>query len=316
MNIFIATLVGFVLFIGGAGMLILSIRWFSADEMTARLNNFVAEESPKDRQWRTLVNIRTRELSGSLVTRIFLPIVRQIGALLDRMTPTRTVDDVRHKLSIAGNPYGFEAREYFGMRILFTVFGFALGYLFILRGSSTLNLVAGGGSLIIGLLLPPLWLNSRVRARQNEIRKSLPDALDMLSVCADAGLGFDQSLQRVGEYWDTPISRELSRVVSEIEMGFSRQEALRNLAQRLDVTELSSFVAVILQSDHLGMSIKDTLHAQAEQMRIERRYRAQEKARTVPIKMLLPLTFLIFPAIMAMVVGPALPSLIDLFANF
>lgn len=316
MNIFIATLVGFVLFIGGAGMLILSIRWFSADEMTARLNNFVAEESPKDRQWRTLVTIRTRELSGSLISRIFLPIVRQIGALLGRMTPTSTVEDVRHKLSIAGNPYGFEAREYFGMRILFTVFGFALGYLFILRGPTTLNLVAGGGSLIIGLLLPPLWLNSRVRARQNEIRKSLPDALDMLSVCADAGLGFDQSLQRVGEYWDTPISRELSRVVVEIEMGFSRQEALRNLAQRLDVTELSSFVAVILQSDHLGMSIKDTLHAQAEQMRIERRYRAQEKARTVPIKMLLPLTFLIFPAIMAMVVGPALPSLIDLFANF
>jgi tight adherence protein C len=135
----------------------------------------------------------------------------------------------------------------------------------------------------------------------------------MLSVCATAGLGFDQSMQRVSEYWDTPIAIELGRVVTEMEMGISRQEALRGLANRLDVGELTTFVSLVLQSDQLGMSISDTLQAQAEQMRIERRFRAQEQAQKIPIKMLFPLAFLIFPALIAVVLGPALPPIIDLF---
>jgi tight adherence protein C len=148
------------------------------------------------------------------------------------------------------------------------------------------------------------------------IRRGLPDALDMLSVCAIAGLGFDQSMRRVSEHWDTPISNEFGRVVAEMEMGVSRREALRSMAERLNVSELSSFVSVIIQSEQLGMSIADTLHAQAEQMRIERRFRAQEIARTIPIKMLIPLAFLIFPALMAIIIGPAVPALIELFQNF
>ena len=148
------------------------------------------------------------------------------------------------------------------------------------------------------------------------MRKGLPDALDMLSVCADAGLGFDQSLQRVSEHWTTPIGLELGRVVAEMEMGLTRREALRNLADRLDVSEISSFVSVILQSEQLGMSIADTLHAQAEQMRVERRFRAQENARTMPIKMLIPLAFMIFPAIIAVILGPALPQIFGLFDTF
>jgi tight adherence protein C len=145
--------------------------------------------------------------------------------------------------------------------------------------------------------MPILWLRMKVSKRQTSIQNELPDALDMLSVCATAGLGFDQSLLRVSQHWETDLSTELSRVINEIEMGFSRQEALRNLANRLDVDELTSFVSLVLQSDQLGMSISDTLHAQSDQMRIERRYRALEKARKIPIKMLIPMTFLIFPAI-------------------
>ena len=108
------------------------------------------------------------------------------------------------------------------------------------------------------------------------VRKGLPDVLDMLSVCAEAGLGFDQAMQRVSEYWKTPVGLEFGRVIREMEMGLSRKEALRNLAERLDITELSSFVAVIIQSDELGMSIADTLQSQAKQMREDRRFRAQD----------------------------------------
>ena len=155
----------------------------------------------------------------------------------------------------------------------------------------------------------------RVTSRQNKVRKGLPDALDMLSVCATAGLGFDQSIQRVSEYWDTPIGREFGRVISEMEMGITRRDALRNFSDRLDIREISSFVALIIQTEQLGMSISDTLHAQAEQMRIERRHRAQEQAQKAPLKMLFPMALLIFPALLAVILGPAIPALSEVFGN-
>jgi tight adherence protein C len=123
-------------------------------------------------------------------------------------------------------------------------------------------------------------------------------------------------LQRVSEYWDTPIGREFGRVINEMEMGITRRDALRNLADRIDIREISSFVALIVQTEQLGMSISDTLHAQAEQMRIERRHRAQEQAQKAPIKMLIPMALLIFPALLAVILGPAIPSLVDVFGNF
>jgi tight adherence protein C len=112
------------------------------------------------------------------------------------------------------------------------------------------------------------------------------------------------------------MGKEFARVTAEMEMGLSRRDAMRNMADRLDVSEVSSFVSVILQSEQLGMSITDTLHAQADQMRVERRFRAQEQARTLPVKMLIPLAFLIFPAIMAVVLGPAVPQILGMFNNF
>jgi tight adherence protein C len=167
--------------------------------------------------------------------------------------------------------------------------------------------------LIIFTNLPKIWLRRKVRIRKTEILKALPDALDMLSVCADAGLGFDQSVQRVSEHWDTTLSNEFRRVVAEMGMGLPRAKTLRNMAERVNVPQLSSFVAVILQSDQLGMSITQTLHAQAKQMRIERRFRAQEQARKMPLKMLFPLMLFIFPAMFAVILGPMVPVLSEMF---
>jgi tight adherence protein C len=154
-----------------------------------------------------------------------------------------------------------------------------------------------------------------VRRRQDRIRRNLPDALDMLSVCADAGLGFDQSMQRVSENWKTPLGLELGRVVKEMSLGSSRAQAMRAMANRLDIIELSSFVSVILQSDQLGMSIADVLHSQANQMRIERRHWAQEQARKIPVKMLFPMIFLILPALFLIILGPALPAIQEVFSG-
>ena len=117
------------------------------------------------------------------------------------------------------------------------------------------------------------------------------------------------------EHWDTLIGHECGRVINEMEMGLTRRDALRNLSDRVEIREISSFVALILQTEQLGMSVSDTLHAQAEQMRIERRFRAQEQAQKAPIKMLIPMALLIFPALLAVILGPAIPTMMEIFSN-
>jgi tight adherence protein C len=315
-EIYLLGVLGLVLFGGGFLALILSVRWLWGSDLSARLETFVVEEETQTRRANTAAIVRSREISGTFLSRTIMPFFRQIGNLLGRLTPAHSMESLKRRLYIAGYPLGIGPREFFGMRIAFMVLGLFLAYIMLRRGINANNLLLGSLFLFWCFLFPIIWLRMMVSTRQDKMRRGLPDALDMLSVCADAGLGFDQSLQRVSEHWTTPIGLELGRVVAEMEMGLSRREALRNLADRLDVSEISSFVSVILQSEQLGMSIADTLHAQAEQMRVERRFRAQEKARTMPIKMLIPLAFMIFPAIIAVILGPALPQIFDLVSTF
>lgn len=304
-----------ILILGGGAALIFSLTAFGTDELAPRLETFVSAPDEKASRFTGMISVRTRELSGSLGSRILLPFFEKLGKLISGLAPSRSYDRLQRLLYIAGSPYGMGPREFFGLRLAFIVMAMVLGYVLVLRAANILwTLLA----VLVPMLLfafPDAWLRIKVQRRQDTIRRGLPDALDMLSVCAEAGLGFDQSLQRVSEHWKTPIAFELGRVVNEMEMGISRRDALRNLADRFDVTELSSFVAIILQSDKLGMSIADTLHAQADQMRVERRYRAQEQARTIPVKMLLPLTFFIFPALLVVLLAPSLPQLFALFGN-
>jgi len=307
--------IGFALVGGGVLILFISLRWLFRSDLSVRLDTFVIDDEAQTRRASPTVLNRNRELSGSFINRTILPQFRRLGEFLGRLTPASSTENLRRQLYIAGYPLGLGAREFFGLRLAFMLLGILLVYVILRMGTTQLNLLIIVLVLIWCFAFPVVWLRLMVRSRQNKIRKGLPDALDMLSVCADAGLGFDQSMMRVSEYWTTPIGIELGRVVAEMEMGSSRREALRNLAERLDVTEVSSFVSVIVQSEQLGMSISDTLHAQAEQMRIERRFRAQEQARTIPIKMLIPLAFLIFPAVLAVILGPAIPQILDLFSS-
>jgi tight adherence protein C len=302
----------------GVGVLItvVSFRWLSADRLEDRLNEFVAEEAVDNTRASIAFTIQTRDISGSITSRIFVPFLKGITSFVGRLTPASTMDEIRTQLIIAGSPMGLGAREFFGMRLISVAIGLILGLFFFRRGLSQLNVVGGFAAILFFFYAPLLWLKSRVESRQRTIRKGLPDALDLLTVCASAGLGFDQALQRVSEQMHTPIAVELGRVISEMEMGLSRRDALKNLSERLRVQELSSFVSFILQSDQLGMSISETLHTQADQMRIERRFRAQEQAQTIPSKMLLPMAFLIFPALLAMILGPAIPRLLNLFSGF
>jgi tight adherence protein C len=166
----------------------------------------------------------------------------------------------------------------------------------------------------LGYFLPIVWLGRRTRQRQSALLRALPDGLDMLNICVGAGLGFDAALSRVSEQWQTPLADEFNRVVAEISLGKTRRQALLDLARRTEVMELENFVATIVQADQLGVSIAKVLRTQAEQMRILRRQRAEEQARQASIKLLFPLVFMIFPSLLAVLLGPAIPKIVSAFS--
>lgn len=305
--------ISILLSIAGIAFLVLSVRWMRKGTVSKRLVQFVDTPVETTRTRSNTPQMPTRVITGSLLNRTLTPAIRWIGRFFGRLTPRGSIDGLAKKLMVAGYPLGMGAREFYGLSLASALLGVYLAYLIFRRGTSTLNLLLSILILILLYFFPKVWLQSRVSKRQSGVRKGMADAMDMLSVCASAGLGFDQSLQRVSEYWDTPVGHEFGRVISEMEMGLTRRDALKNLSDRLEIREISSFVALILQTEQLGMSISDTLHAQAEQMRIERRFRAQEQAQKAPIKMLIPMALLIFPALLAVILGPALPTLQEVF---
>jgi tight adherence protein C len=248
------------------------------------------------------------ELSQPFSQRIIRPIIQGIAGLLGRLAPQRNIEAIRHKLELAGRPYGWGPTEFLGIRGLAGILLATLTFLLLTLSGQYLarrflaTLVAGGVGFYV---LPTLWLSSRITRRQTEIVKALPDALDLLTISVEAGLGFDAALNKVAEKWDNELSLAFNRVIQEIQMGKLRREALRDMADRMDVSDVSSFVAAIIQADQLGVSIAKVLRIQSEQMRIRRRQRAEEKAHQAPVKMLFPMAFLIFPALFIVLLGPA-----------
>jgi tight adherence protein C len=306
----------FLAVIAGAWILFIGFRYFSVNDITDRLTEFVEEELDEDFRPRRTVELAPRDLSGSFFNRVIAPRLSALGQFFSRLTPMGVLRSVEHRLMIAGNPFGMGSRGFMGFQFISIVLGFGGALAVLSQGLERVNILVSMLLILISLLVPALWLMRAGRKRQDEVRKGLPDALDMLSVCASAGLGFDQSLQQVGEQWGTEVGNEFGRAVSELNMGLSRQEVLRNMADRVEIIELSTFVSLIIQAEQLGMSIADTLHTQAEQMRMFRRFRAEEQIQKIPTKMLFPIAFLIFPSILVVVLGPAIPTLIQLFSGF
>ncbi|OGO28554.1 MAG: hypothetical protein A2136_06650 [Chloroflexi bacterium RBG_16_54_11] len=313
MPVFLQITFGIALGALGLVILVVGARWLLASSISKRLVQYVETPLDESRQRVNISRIQPRLITGSFLNRTVTPALRAVGRFFGRLTPASAIEGLANKLVVAGNPLGLGAREFYGVSLASALLGVYLSFVIIRRGTSTMNVLLSLMVLILLYFFPRVWLQGQVNRRQRRVKKGLADAMDMLSVCATAGLGFDQSLQRVSEYWDTPIGHEFGRVINEMEMGLTRRDALRNLADRLDLREISSFVALILQTEQLGMSISDTLHAQADQMRIERRFAAQEEAQKAPIKMLIPMALLIFPALLAVILGPALPILTEVF---
>jgi tight adherence protein C len=258
------------------------------------------------------------ELRQPLRERVLKPMLRWLLAWMGRITPASNMEEIARRLIVAGHPGDLSPIDFVGLKVLSSLFVGALAAFYFFRRGDLPPVPAALFSVAVGLagqLLPGMWLKNRIKRRQTAILRALPDALDMLTICVDAGLGFDAALLKVGEKWDNELSREFRRVVGEIRMGIRRAEAMRHMAERTDVPEVHAFVAVLVQADRLGVSIADILHVQSAQLRMRRRQRAEEQARKAGTKMIFPLVLFIFPALFAVILGPAVPRIMQAFGS-
>ena len=306
-----------IILLAGIGLVIFGYLKFSRNQDTVnqRLQS-VMDNRDRTQTTNFIYRIFPREITGSFFSRTFKPFFQKIIDYFGKFTPANSIAELDRTLNLAGNPYGMHAQEFYGIRVILLLLAVAFGFFINYRSKSfDLLLILLGISIVLAaLLLPKIWLNSKERERKDEFRRNLPDALDMLSVCATAGLGFDQALKKISELWPTLLSQEFKHVLQEMDMGVARSEALRNMSQRIDVDEISSFIAIIIQAESIGMSFSDVLHSQAEQMRILRHFRAKEIANTMPAKMIIPLVIFIFPALIAVIIGPVIPTILDIFS--
>jgi len=247
------------------------------------------------------------EMSMGFHERVLLPFFNKIGKFAMRFTPQATLESTRLRLEMAGNPLQMDPAFFLSLRFINAVmFGGSLLLIFLVGDRNMLQGIALMALFtVIGFFFPQLWLSGRIKARQKAIFRSMPDALDLLTICVEAGLGFDSALQRVHQKWEDDLGLEFGRVIQEVQIGKLRRDALRDMADRLGVAEMTSFVAAVIQSEQLGVSMAKVLRIQSDQMRVRRRQIAEEEAHRAPIKMVFPIGLLIFPSILLILLGPA-----------
>ena len=259
-----------------------------------------------------LPSLEEMELRQPFQDRVILPVLRSTSLRMARFAPAQNVERIRQQLLEAGAPKGLGPTEFIGLRF---VIGGGLGglllFLMLISRPSLLMIVGVPTAIgVLGFMMPGIWLSRRVKTRKTEITRALPDVIDLLTISVEAGLGFDPALGRVVEKWDNALTRELGRMLSEMRMGSSRRDAMREVAARVNVEDLNTFISAVVQADQLGVSISQVLRMQSKQMRLRRRQRAEEQAHKAPLKMLFPMIFLIFPSIYIVILGPAVPALI------
>jgi tight adherence protein C len=255
------------------------------------------------------------EMQQPFQDRVLMPFLRSTWLRMARFTPAQNVNRIRQQLLEAGAPKGLGPTEFIGLRF---VIGGGLGglllFMMLISRPSLLMVVGVPFAIgVLGFMMPGIWLSRRVKTRKTEVTRALPDVIDLLTISVEAGLGFDPALGRVVEKWDNALTRELGRMLSEMRMGSSRRDAMREVAMRVNVEDLNTFISAVVQADQLGVSISQVLRVQSKQMRQRRRQRAEEQAHKAPLKMLFPMIFLIFPSIYIVILGPAIPRIVSAF---
>jgi len=277
------------------------------------------QERVEDVQQRSRVVMKGTQLdaalSKSIGERLVVPGLQRIRDRVMQLMPSQAVAAARDKLDRAGSPRGLTVGSFLTLRLIALIAGLtAAGALFMLWPGATLHRWLGSGLLaLLGILGPDYYLDSKIRSRQYTIRKSLPDAIDLLVVSAEAGTGLDGALAVVIKRKEGPLVDEFSRVLAEMRLGKGRQQAWEDMANRVDLDELRMLVAALRQAEQLGVSIAKTLRTQADSLRTQRSLRVRQIAASLAIKMLFPLIFFILPALFITVLGPGLMTVMSGF---
>jgi tight adherence protein C len=258
-------------------------------------------------------NVRDQELLNPLKERAVIPAMRNLTELGRRFTPTGYVDKVRLKFVYAGEPSADAVDRFLATQVLGVAIAVVVSLFAFVALDGLIKWAVIAFALLLGAAGPSATLNRKVADRQHQLRIKLPDILDLLTISVEAGLGFEQALDRTVAAVPGPLSEEFARMLGEVRAGSSRADAMRALEARCNVPEVRSFVLAILQADTFGVSIGRVLRAQADEMRIRRRQLAQERAQKAPVKMLIPMVFCIFPALFIIVLGPAV---INIYRKF
>lgn len=288
---------------GIAALGVLLVFWAIAgsrpmDPVQARLSQLGSMQA------RTLEEI---ELQQPLFERTLRPMATRLSGLAQRFASPTRVSRTDKRLAMAGNPGDLRTIDFLGMKLVIAgLAGAGFFVLFgLLLGTPGLGVFVGIGAAGIGFIGPEIWLSRRIRARQKAVLLAVPDTLDLLTISVRAGLSFDGALAKVVEKTSGPLAEEFQRALAEVRVGKARRDALRDVAARTDVPALTNFIGAIVQAEQLGVSISKVLQVQSEQLRIERRQRAEELAAKAPIKMLFPLVGCIFPSMFIVILGPA-----------
>ncbi|CAN5451766.1 type II secretion system F family protein [soil metagenome] len=256
-------------------------------------------------------NLEELELQAPFVERTLKPFAARLSGSMARVTSNNFSERTEKRLALAGNPGDLRVADWLGIKAIGAIIGGILFFfLFAIVGVLGFPFLIGALMGLIGALfgytIPEFWLGGRVKKRQKAILMMIPDTLDLLTISVRAGLGFDAALGKVVEKLKGPLSEEFRRALAEVRVGKTRRDALRDIVARTEVVPLTNFIGAIIQAEQLGVSISKVLQVQSEQLRIERRQRAEEQAAKAPIKMLFPLVGCIFPSLFIVILGPAI----------
>jgi len=295
----------------GGGILLLIIGLTSGspvDPVQARLTQLGSVQAR---------NLEELELQLPFSERTLRPLVGRISKMGGRLGSASSTDVAEKRLAMAGNPGELRVTDWIGVKILVGIATAAIMFLLfgLLLAGPMAGILLGVLGLGIGFLLPEFWLGGKIKARQKIILKMIPDTLDLLTISVRAGLGFDAALAKVVEKLPGPLTDEFRRALAEVRVGKARRDALRDMIPRTNVAPLSAFIGAIIQAETLGVSISKVLQVQSDQLRIERRQRAEEMAAKAPIKMLFPLVGCIFPSLFIVILGPAMLSIIQVMGS-
>ena len=256
-----------------------------------------------------------RDLARPFIEKLLRPLLNRLGGLIGRWAPANITADIEKRLRQADNPFGITVNTFLLTKtalLLALPFSYGAWLLTTSKGDGSLFQIAAIIALVfVGYRGPDWWLDHKVSARKHAINRSLPDALDLIVICSEAGLALEGAMARVVERLKGPLADELRRTLGEIALGKRRRDALRALSERTDAEDLVGFVAAVVQADQTGISIGNVLHVQADDLRLRRRQRAEKEGRQAPLKMLFPNIFFIFPATFIVLIGPAALQIMD-----